>query len=404
MGNGKSMSLTYKTFPVPNRWSLHGYYTLCPYAPDGSGRILAAGADLQNGTGEVLILSPEGKVLDRFGSHPLDGSFYHTGWWQTWSPDSRYVYYQAGSLKEPKIGKRDLATGTDSFIDGDMEGAPPTGEPILSGLLGMLYAAGYGDGIYKPAAAPVPFQERSQHGIFEHQFSPEQHRLRISVDQLVQYSPDRKRILASDHEIQSRLGPEDGLTLMAYCLRWSPDGSRLLFFFGNHCVVKERGEPKITYVFTTDREMKQLHVAVNLSYGRRGVHWSWQPDNEHLIGYGPRPDDPSKTCLAEVRYDGTGYRMLSEHASGGHPSVSPTNPDLIVTDGGIPGGGAVVLISRKTGKEIERVPLPKFIGEREAPGRNPFRVCHHPVFNRTGDRILCNTLPGNNAVLAEIHL
>lgn len=393
-----------RTFPVPNRWCLHSYYTLCPYAPDGSGRILAAGANLKDGTGEVLILSPEGEVLDRFGSHFLDGSFYHTGWWQTWSPDARCVYYQAGSLREPKIGKRNLQTGADGFIDGDMEGAPPTGEPILSGLLGLLYAAGYGDGIYKPDAAPVPFQERAQHGIFEHRFSPEHHSLRLSINQILQQSPDRDHFLASDQEIKNRLGAKDGLTLMAYCVRWSPDGSRLLFFFGNHCVVPERGEPKITHVITTDREMKHFHVAVDLSYGRRGVHWSWQPDNEHLIGYGPHPDDPSRACLAEVRYDGTDYRMINEHASGGHPSVSPADSDLIVTDEGIPGGGEVVFFSKRSGAEISRVSLPKFIGDKEPPGRNPLRVCHHPVFNRTGDRVLCNTLPGENAVLAEIKL
>ena len=391
-----------RSFPVSDRWSLHSYYTLCPYAPDGSGRILAAGADLDKGTGEVIVLSADGIVLDRFGGYPLNDAFYHTGWWQTWSPDSKSIYYQAGSLNEPKIGKRDLITGTDAFIDGDMEGAPPTGEPILSGLLGMLYAAGYGDGRYKPDLAPVPFQARDRHGIFQHQFPNQAPALKLSVEQILRSSAERERLTASDRELKNRLGNEDGLTLMAYCVRWSPDGSRLLFFFGNHCVVKERGEPKITYVMTADRGMDHLYVAMDLSFGRKGVHWSWQPDNEHLIGYGPHPEDPARTCLAEVRYDGTGYRMLSEHYSGGHPSVSPADPDLIVTDEGVPGGGAVVFLSKRTGQEISRALLPKFLGDHEPPGRNPLRVCHHPVFNRTGDRVLCNSLPGKNATLVEI--
>jgi hypothetical protein len=189
---------------------------------------------------------------------------------------------------------------------------------------------------------------------------------------------------------------------MAYCVRWAPDGSRCLFFFGNHCVVKERQEPKITYVMTTGRAMRDIHIAVDISYDRRGVHWSWQPDCERLIGYGPRPDEPGRTCLAEVNFDGTGYRVLSDHRSGGHPSVSPADEDLIVTDEGVPGGGAVVFLSRASGKEIQRVPLPKFIGEKEASGRNALRVCHHPVFNRTGDRVLCNALPGRHAQLVEL--
>lgn len=396
-------SLTIRPLPIADRWCLHSYYTMCPYAPDGSGRILAAGADLDRGVGEVLVLSPGGEVLDRFGEHPLQGGFYHTGWWQTWSPDARFVYYQAGTLERPRIARRDLETGAEIATDGDMEGAPPTSEPILSGLMGMLYAAGYGDGRYKPAEAPVPFQDREHHGVFEIGLQPEAHRLRLSVAELFADNPDRERIAAADEEMKRRLGPEEGLTLMAYCARWSPDGSRLLFFFGNHCVVKERGEPKVTHVITTDRTMRQRHVALDLGFGRRGVHWSWQPDNEHLIGYGPHPDDPTnRRCLAEVRYDGTGYRVIGDHDSGGHPSVSPADPDLICTDENTPDGGAVLFISKRTGREIDRVELPKFIGESEPPGRNALRVCHHPVFNRTGDKVLCNTLPGRHATLVEI--
>ena len=109
-------------------------------------------------------------------------------------------------------------------------------------------------------------------------------------------------------------------------------------------------------------------------------------------------------CLAEVLYDGTGYRMLGDHASGGHPSVSPADPDLIVTDENVPGGGAVVFISKKTGQETGRVVLPKFVGEREAAGRNSSRICHHPVFNPSGDRVLCNSLPEGRATLVEIGL
>jgi hypothetical protein len=84
--------------------------------------------------------------------------------------------------------------------------------------------------------------------------------------------------------------------------------------------------------------------------------------------------------------------------------VSPSDGNLIVTDEGTATGGAVVFISRETGREIRRVDLPKFIGSREAAGRNALRICHHPVFRGDGRRVLCNTLPGKNAVLAEINL
>jgi len=397
--------LDIRSLPVENRWCVHSYYTLCPYAPDGSGRILLAGADLDGRLGEVLILSADGEVLDRFGRIPATSSFWHTGFWQSWSPDARRVYYQTGTMKAPRIVRRELATGAETAVDGDMEGVPPSGEPGISCSHGLLYAAGYGDGRFKPEEAPVPFLEREQHGMSEVFFDPPASKFVLTTQEILDRHPDRRRLLEAERDLQGRLGKGEGLTLMTYCVRWNRQGTRFLFYFGNHCVAKERGEPRLAYVFTADREFRDIRLALDLSFGRRGVHWGWQPDGDTMIGYGPHPEDPSKPCLAEARYDGSGYRMLSEHRSGGHPSASPADPDLLVTDEGGPDGhGSVVFISRKTGEVAEKISLPKYAGEKEASGRNPMRVCHHPVFNSSGDRLLVNTLSGKRAKLAEIRL
>lgn len=66
----------YKEIKVPERWLLHSYYTLCPYASDGSGRLLAAGANLDTRTGEVFILDKNGEVIDSFGEHPVESGFF----------------------------------------------------------------------------------------------------------------------------------------------------------------------------------------------------------------------------------------------------------------------------------------------------------------------------------------
>ncbi len=399
-----TLSPALRSLAVPGRWCVHSYYTLCPYAPDGSGRILVAGADLATGIGQVLVLSPQGGVLDRFGDNPATPSFWHTGMWQSWSPDGQSVYFQSGTMLEPKVVKRELATGQEIVVDGDMEGLPPSGEPGLSCSHGLLYAAGYGDGRFKPEQASIPFQARDKHGISQLSFDPPGEKLVLSTQAILDRHPQRERILQAERELKQRLGDHEALTLMTYCVRWNPAGDRCLFYFGNHCVDKSRGEPKLAYVFTADRSLDDMHLALDISFGKPGVHWGWQPDNQRLIGYGPDPQNPARICLAEVRYDGSGYRKLSDHASGGHPSVCPTNDDLLVTDQGGAGHGSVVFISRATGCEIGRVNLPKFAGPREAPGRNALRVCHHPVFNQAGDRLLCNSLPGDNAALMEIVL
>lgn len=388
--------------PAPERWCVHSYYTLCPYAPDGSGRILAAGADLGRGVGEVLILSHDGAVVDQFGEHAVEPSFYHTGFWQTWSPDGRCVYYQSGTLRAPCIVRRELATGQEAVLAGDMEGAPPFGEPILSGLLGMLYAAGYADAkTYSPDDAPVPFQARDAHGLFEYTFDPPTRRLRLSVAEMLERHPQRDRLWAADHEVKRRLGAEDGLTLMLYCVRWSPTGDRCLFYFGNHNTVAARGEPRLAYVMTADRELGEIHLALDLSFGRRGLHWSWQPDGERLIGYGPDPDAPERLCLAEVGWDGSGYRRLSRHASGGHPSVCPAQPNLVVTDSYAQQGETVFLDTR-TDRMVARYELPRVYGGELRPGRHPYLIDHHPVFDPSGRHVLVNTLPGRHGTLAEI--
>lgn len=381
-----------------DRWCVHSYYSLCPYAPDGSKRLLFAGCDLETGKGRVYIADEEGKVLDAFGENGTSPSFFHTGYWQTWSPDGKQVYYQGGTNTHPKIVCRTLETGEESVMDGDMEGAPPFGEPITSGLMGMLYAAGYGDGHYAPEKAPVPFQARDQHGLFR--FSPRtgERSLALSVAEVLERHPDRDRLLRADRDVKRLYGEQDGLTLMCYCLRWAPDGSRFLFYFGNHTVSSVREEPHIGYVFTADKDLKELHMAVDLSFGRRGVHWSMHPDGVRLIGYGPRADDPARHALSLVNYDGSGFHTISAHDSGGHPSICPADYNLAVTDE----PGRVVFIDVRTGQEVDAYSVPWKNVEQVPFGRSRYRVCHHPVFNRDGTKVLCNTLPGKNAQLVEI--
>jgi hypothetical protein len=390
--------MTIKEIKVPNRWLLHSYYTLCPYAPDNSGRLLAAGADLDNRTGRVFILNNDGEVIDSFGEHPVESGFFHTGFWQTWSPDSRYVYYQSGSLKEPLITRRELASGKEIILRGDAEGAPPDGEPVVSGLMGMLYAAGYGYGVYNSDIAPVPFENRNEHGLFEYDFDKRSCELKLSINDIIAAHPLRDELLKLDTELSKKNNTPSGLTLMAYCVRWSPNAKRFLFYFGNHCVVPERGEPRIACLFTCDRDFSNLHLALDMS-NSRGVHWSWHPDGEHLIGYGNPPDNPDQSkgcCMSVVRYDGNGFRKLCSHHGEGHPSVSPVNHNLLVTDA----GDELIFWDIANDKCIESHFFPA--GKQKFSGRNEYRVCHHPAFTADGKKILFNVLDGKYASLYEI--
>ena len=64
--------LIFMLIPLPDRWCLHSYYSLCPYAPDGSDRILLAGAD--------LTVSHFERVIVRVKELARDGGTAETVW------------------------------------------------------------------------------------------------------------------------------------------------------------------------------------------------------------------------------------------------------------------------------------------------------------------------------------
>ena len=406
--------------PLKNKWCVHAYYTMCPYAPDGSGRILFSGADIKTGKTKIYIMSSTGELLDEFGDGLAESNFYHTGHWQTWSDDAQYVYYQGGDMINPVIHCYNIKTGEDISMCGDMEGAPPFGNPIISGYLGMLYAAGYADGHYYAHKAPIPFEQRDKHGLFKFNVKENKCELALSVNDILKIHPCREMLMNAEKKYIEETGNTEGFTLMEYCVRWNAKGDRFLFYFGNHCVDKSRKEPKLTYVFTSDKDMKNIYMALDMSFDKFGLHWGWHPDGEHLIGYFSDPDEPQKLCLCSVKYDGTELKRISKHSSGGHASICPANYNILVTDEFVADTistemydeklyknnailpGRVVFIDLTTDTEICSYVLPRVNGTVEPAGRNPLRVCHHPVWSSDGKKVLVNTLPGENSVLCQL--
>ncbi len=396
-----------RKFSMPGWWTVHSYYTLNPYAPDGSGRILCAGCDPDTGMGEVFILDCDGYVLERFGRQRASRIFYLSGFWQAWNGSADTVYFQSsnGDMRNPRVTARELSTGREYTVRADMEGAPIFGEPILYGLTGMYYAAGYADGRYHPEWSPVPFERRREHGLFRCSPHTGQTELAISVEQALEMHPLRARLLAEDDRVRKRT--EAGLTLMIYCARFSRDGKYVMFHFGNHCTDRRRGEGHILSLFTARCDafgrLSEIQMALDLSFERDGVHWSWTPENT-LLGYmRASPDDP--LALTRINRDGGGRRLISRNALvGGHASLSPRG-GVYVTDGASGDGGKVLFLDG-AGEEIKCLELPKRFddGTPIPPGRNARFICHHPVFNADGSRVLLNIMDGRFSQLCELEL
>ncbi|MBQ6908088.1 MAG: hypothetical protein IJQ28_06895, partial [Clostridia bacterium] len=205
-----------------DRWCVHSYYSICPYAPDKSGRVLVSGTDLDTHKTYVYIVSSKGEVLAAIENSIAESNFYHTGCWQTWSSDAKSVYYQGGTMEQPLIYRYDIESGKTVSIKGDMEGAPPFNEPIVSGFLGMLYAAGYADGNYYPEKAPIPFGDRDSHGLFSFDITKNEQKLLLSVNDILKIHPEREKLINLEKEYIKTSGNLEGYTLMAYCVRWNP--------------------------------------------------------------------------------------------------------------------------------------------------------------------------------------
>ena len=383
-----------KVFQVPGMWTVSSYYTLSPVAPDGSGRMVFAACDPASRVCSVYIFDADGKILANFGHRKVESMFFHTGCWESWSPDSRYIYFQSGTLAEPSVSRYEIASARIDKITGvDLEGAPSSGEPIIGGLPGMLYGAGYGYNVYDPSLCPVPFEERGKHGIFEFGFDGAAPRLLYSVNDFLEVHPQRDELLLLDRELAEKYDRACGLSLMAYCVRWDPAGESFLVYFGNHCVVPERNEPRISHIFTGKRNSKTLEFALDVS--GRGVHWSCQ-DPTRLLGF-YRPDGESVSsihCYNTV--ERSFAKLVTPECSGGHPSLSPVNSNLCVNDENPT--GCLKLWDCRSGRCVDSLDLrcrvPGFVPQGTA--RNEKRCCHHPKFTSDARYIVSNFIDDDN--------
>ena len=111
---------------IPDRWMIHAYYTISPFAPDGSGRIIAAAADLDapEPMGEVVILDREGAVLERFGRNRVTPSFWHTGFWQCFGPEGALRLLPVG-LAEGAVDRASRARHRSRGARGRRHGGHP---------------------------------------------------------------------------------------------------------------------------------------------------------------------------------------------------------------------------------------------------------------------------------------
>jgi hypothetical protein len=185
-----------------------------------------------------------------------------------------------------------------------------------------------------------------------------------------------------------------------YCfhLKWNRQQTRIM------AVIRWRprgvGGARI-FLITLDPDGKNILMAMPPSvWGTfRGHHPQWHPDGEHIIMNLALEGNEHGLRFVQFRWDGTDRRVLVPGMTGsGHPSIHPEGRFLLTdwyeyespyNDGTT----ALRWINLETGEETELVRIaarPSYEGPLKER-----RVDPHPVFDRSGKRIIFNACPNN---------
>lgn len=239
-------------------------------------------------------------------------------------------------------------------------------------------------------------------------------RLLLSLAKIVRTFPDEF----------SNLDLENG-GLYGFHVKWSPDGSRLMF------IVRWLAAGKIArrtrnYLITCDANGDDLHMPVNDARWQGGHHPNWCPDSRHIVmnlrfSSAPRPIirlsaftekvlrrlsmrlpfqlNPLRFAL--LRYDGSQCRPVPGGVKGsGHPTLSPDLKYLLSDaypyEDVAPGDGTVPLrlvdVADGSVRTLLRIHCrPAFNGPNAE-----FRVDPHPAWHAGKRWITFNGCPNGN--------
>ncbi len=207
----------------------------------------------------------------------------------------------------------------------------------------------------------------------------------------------RSRLLLSFADLVAALGdrlddPAQG-DFYGFHVKWSPDGTRLMFVVR---WVPHGGGANRPALVTCRADGSDLRLALPATpWARGGHHPDWCPDSVHWT-MNLKLDDQLR--FVQARYDGTELHALHPALRGsGHPSLHPDGRHLVTDayplepvacgDGDVPIRG----IDLATGVEtcLCRIPsVPPFVGPRRE-----LRVDPHPAWDRTRRYLVFNGCP-----------
>lgn len=276
------------------RRSVHGYYDICPWSPDGARIVFTRMDSPGSRQGEICVMDADGNNLTSLATTnrvaPNDGAR------PQWSSDGRRVYFNdTDSQGNPGIGFYDFSVGQLGCASGQLRMMAPTGNVLAFHSVARDYSD---DDIIR---------RREELGAYIKDMDTDDCRLVASLSECIDLHPRRDDI--RDWHIYIKH------------TKWAPDGSRLLFVCTNESLYsRQYGEfPAVKDLYTVRPDGTGLRYV-----GPFGNHPIWHPDSHHILTNSLWHPGDKRTSLVLIDAD-TGERtLLTTRLSGsGHPSFSP---------------------------------------------------------------------------------
>lgn len=368
---------------------IHTFFDVCPFSP--SQRLLAVtripvrGRDVRFGDRcDVCVIDLEARTIETVYATGAFGL--QLGANLNWGATDRHLYTNDLIGGRAVCVRIDLETREVRAFEGPMYHLAPDERSAVGFPLDLINVSQRGYGAPEaPGFEPLPPGASETQGLWRTDLGSGQTRLLASIARLVR---------------ESGAAPErPGGTFYLFHTKFNRQGTRLLQvlrYLDADPAVRRRSS-----LLTLAADGSDVRLALPADvWAKGGHHPSWQPDGERLLMNLKLDSDLLRFC--ELRYDGSGLRVLSErHPGSGHPSISPRG-DLLVTDAyaheSVAHGGDLVPIRLLDLRSDEAVELCSI--STLGAGAGVLRCDPHPAWSRDGARICFNGTPeGRRQVL-----
>lgn len=385
---------------------VHTFYDVCPWSPSGKKLALTrlpyqGKKPAWGDTAGVCIVDLENERIREV--YRTKAWSFQVGANAQWDGVSdRYLYTNDIIGNDVVCVRIDLEQGdTRVFAGPKYDIAPGGGSVISPNLLNMnIHQYGYAvpDG---PGGKPVPFtaEEMEREGLWRTDLENDRKELLAPMKSFFEVARDKERYAGSiGYLFHSKFNRQNTRILQVFRAQVGNKGRNASLFSMN------TDGSALTQCLTAE------HWNQMAKSGGSGNHPNWHPDGEHVImNCVPTWLGFREMMFCSFRYDGSGFRVLSErHRGSGHPSVEPAGRYLVAdaypkqeyvasADGEV----AVRLLDLHDDSELRLCNIPNDVGggvRQSLPGDrvtggSHYKLDPHPAWSRDYRQLCLNGAP-----------